>query len=898
VEPVLRIAERVYGWMLRLLPAPFRKAYGGAMAETYATRLGEAAKRRGLVGVVVHVLREATDVAKTALALRRTGAGAGVSGSGSRFAGLGLDLCHALRLWLRRPGLTALVLAVIALGIGTTSTMFTVVDAVLFRPLPHRDPSRLVMVSQTLRAQGDVLVPASYPNLVDWRSAAESGLEDVAGYRVPYTATVVIGYEPEALLVASVGGNVLSVLGNSAALGRGIGPADDVPGVRVAVLSEALWRSRFGADVSVPGRSIRIDGEPYEIVGVMPRDFVFPSQVDLWVPLGLDAATADRDTRFLQVVGRLAPGVTLAEAQRRMDGVMARLEAAYPAENAGNGVRLELRRDVVIGGARRASQPSAAWPLAMRVLLGAVGLLLLLACVSVSNLLLARVSVRRGELALRGALGAGRRRILAQLALEHLLLAVAGGLLGLGLAWMGTKLMVDLAPATLPRRESIRLDARGVLFTGGVTLLSALLFGLLPAWRATARYGGALLGRGYRSAGASADRLLRGLVVVQLAIAVVLLIGGGLLLRSFVRLASVDPGFAPEGVFTMRVSLPPERYATPEQVRAFFAALVDRAAALPGVENAGATWAIPFGGDFASGRVTVEGDPQAPGQEPVVGLMPVTGDYFGAMAMRRVAGRLFTESEFTDSSLVVVINETAARRLWPDGEAVGRRFKRGAAVDDRPWATVIGVVADARRFGLDRPAEPETYWPHRLQANWARDMNLVVRTVGDPVRLAEPLRAALREMDPELAVLRAGRLEDLISSGISGPRFRTVLVGVFAAAALVLALSGIYGVMAFAVSRQTHSIGVRMALGAERGRVLGEVLRQGGVLVALGLGLGLAGSLAATRMLADLLFDVGAVDRATWAAVSLLLALTAMAACWVPARRASRVEPVTAIRED
>jgi putative ABC transport system permease protein len=539
------------------------------MVQLFAERLSEVRAHRGALAGWVHCVRESADVVKTALVLWRTRRGRDAGSTARASGGWALDLRHALRLWGRRPGLTLLVLVVIGLGIGTTSTMFTVVDGVLLRPLPHRDPDALVRVSQTLRSQNGARVPVSYPNLLDLGSASGSGLAGLAGYQVPHVATVALGAEPEALVVDGIGGTLLSVLGNGVKLGRGIGPSDDVPGAHVALLSEGLWRSRYGGDASVLGRLIRIEGRPYEVVGVMPAEFAFPSQVDIWVALGLDPATAERDTRSLQAVGRLAPGVSLPEAQRRLGAVMVRLEAEYPAENAGNGIELERLRDVVLGGARRAS-PAGSWPLAMRVLLGAVGLLLVLVCATVANLLLARVSARSGELALRGALGADRRRIVQQLGLEHLLLAVVGGLLGLGVAWLGTKLMVGLTPASLPRREAIRLDGRGVLFAGGVTLLSAVLFGLLPAWWATSRRAGSLLGRGYRWASAPADRLLRGLVVVQLAIALVLLIGGGLLVRSFLRLSSVDPGFEPDGVFTMRVTLP-ARYDTADRVRTFFA---------------------------------------------------------------------------------------------------------------------------------------------------------------------------------------------------------------------------------------------------------------------------------------------------------------------------------------
>ena len=879
-------ARRVYERLLRWLPADLRTAHGDEMRETFTERSVESAERAGVRGVLLHLAREALDVCKTGLGLRRARARGGERGRRRRLQGLGLDLRHAVRLWARRPGLTALALLVIALGIGATSAIFTVVDTVLFRPLPHREPERLVMIWQTMRSLNGARVPAAYPNIADWRGEASSGFADIAAYQFLPALTVVLNGDPESLSATRVTGNLFDVLGNGARIGRTIGPADDEGGARVTVLSHALWQSRFGGDVGVLGRAIRIEGESYEVVGVMAPGFVFPRAVDFWIPLGDHPARSDRDTRFLSAIGRLAAGVTMTEAQRRLDDVMARLVQAWP-ENEGNGVLLQSRRDLVIGNARPA----------MQVLLGASALLLLLACASVANLLLARVSVRGDEIAVRGALGAERGRILVQLVAENVLLAMVGGLLGLLVAWAGTKLLVHVAPVSLPRRDAIALDARSVAFCSAMTLLTGFAFGLVPALRASARDAGDVLRQGLRgTASASRQRLLHGLVVIQIATAVVLLVGGGLLVRSFVGLSSVDPGFRAAGVFTMRVALPPDRYDRP-RVQQFFAGLVEAARTLPGVDAAGATWALPFSGDFASGRVTVEGDPRPTGEELTIGTIPIAGDYFETMGMRVRNGRTFTSADFTDSSYIAIINETAARMFWPDGAAVGRRFKRGAPEADVPWATVVGVVSDARRFGLASGVEPEIYWPHRLQTNWARQMSLVVRSSGDPLRLAAPLRRLVRDRDPGLAVTQTGLLSDFVAASVAEPRFRTALLAAFAAAALLLALAGIYGVMAFAVTQRTREIGVRMALGADRTRVLTAVLRQGALITGLGLGLGLSGAVFSTRALESLLFGVGRTDLFTYVAVTALLAMTAVVACWSPARRASRVEPVIAMRE-
>ena len=885
---ILALAERVYAAAQRVLPVDFQMKHGSDMRTTFRAQVEAAWIRRGFAGAVLRLLRELADLVGAAVRLRRGRAHADTPASGG---GRRLEwrpgLRQAVRVWLRRPGLTVVALLVIALGIGATSAVFTVVDTVLFRPLPHREPERLVLVSQTLASFGGRRIPASYPNLRDWRADASSGFEDMAGYGIPFTRTVALRGDPEPLLVTSLTGNLLSVLGNEARVGRTITPADEAAGARVALISHGLWQSRYGGVHAVLGESVRIDGQSYEIIGVLPREFAFPRPSDLWVPFSPAAGARERDTRFLQVVGRLAPDIAQEAAAQRMSLIMARLVAAYPAENEGVGVQLTELRRVIVGDARAA----------MRVLLGAVVVLLVLGCATVANLLLARMSVRDGELAVRGALGASRGRLVQQLLVESLVLAAIGGLLGLAVAWLGTRLLADLAPASLPLRHAIRLDLRGVAFTALTTLSSGVLFGVAPALRALRRD----RAHGLRpsSQGTSANtgrRVLRGLVVIQLAAAVVLLVGGGLLLRSFVRLASVDPGFHADGVFSMRVSLP-DRYDSPERVSGFFRELIARAATLPGVEHASGTWAVPFGGDWASGRVTVEGRPLPDGQEPQLGMIPIEGDFFETLGLRFIAGRDFSAAERTGPAQVVVLNESAARLLFPDGNAIGRRFKTGSAVEDEPYATVIGVVEDVRRFNLADAPEPEGYWPHHLQAGWARAMNVIVRTADDPLQVAAPLRALLRKQDPELAMTQPGRLVDFISATVAEPRFRTVLLGVFAAAALILALAGIYGVMAFAVSEQTREIGVRLALGADRAAVLRRILGQGGTLTAAGLLAGLGLAALAARTLESLLFGVQVSDAATWIAVIVLLAITATAACAIPAARASRVPPVIAMRE-
>jgi putative ABC transport system permease protein len=891
----MSVLERIYGAVLRVLPSEFREAHGRAMEESFAAGLREARERSGLPGGIAWAVRDMLDVAMTGVRLRRSGRGWNlgkqpVRRSGGAMGMLAEDVRHGFRLWAKTPAFTALAALTLAIGIGCTAAIFTVVDDVVLRPLPHRGGDRLVNLFETNEGMEGRRLPVSYPNFRDWRDAGEAtGLEDMGAYSGLRTATVVVNGEPEALSVQPISGNLLELLGNAPQLGRGIGPDDDSPTAdRVVLVSHGVWQSRFGGDSGLPGRSLRIDGNEHTVLGVMPPDFIFPrAGVDLWVALRLDEAQVERDLRFLNVISRLPADRGLAEAQARMDDVMARLVAEWPDENAGGGVLLQSRKELVLGEIRPV----------LYVLFGAVALLLLLTCANLANLLLARATTRGREIAVRSALGAGRRRILAQLLAEYGVLAVIGGGFGLLFGWAGTAALVSLAPASLPRRAEIALDLRVVAFTAGVTILSALFFGILPALRAShGEPGDALRDRGMRGVGSAGRHpMLAALVVTQLAIAMVLLIGSGLLLNSFVRLLGVDPGFQPDRVLTLRVAPPTQRYPEFADLEIFYETLLGRARALPGVEEAGATWAVPFTTDWASGRVTAEGRPMPPGDEIVIGTMPVRGNYFEALRIPLIAGRLFGPQDDAQTD-VVLLNQAAARLLFPgDENVIGNRLKRGRAAEDVPWLTVIGVVGDARRFGLDAGAEPEMYRTHASQ-QWARDMRITLRSAGDPLALAQPLRAIIRDLDPGLAVTEIAVLRDLVGQSLDEERFRTILLAAFAGVALLLSLIGIYGVLAFVVARRTGEIGLRMALGAERGRVLTEVLRSGARLIALGLLIGLAVAAFASRSLESMLFGLQALDATTYIAVAVTLSIAAFLACWIPAARAARVEPLTALR--
>lgn len=913
----LDACRRSYAACLRLLPAGFRRRHGLEMRTLFRDRLEAAARDRGSFEVIRLLVHEVIDVLKTAWSVRRpsrvtpgaVGAQTGTPGTGwTRFGaraglnGLSTVAVGGIRQVLRSPGASMMALAVIALGIATTTSIFVLVNGVVLRPLSHRDPDSLVIIGQTDPSLGDTRVPMSWPNFVDLRAAGGTGVADMAAFRWPASLRVSAGESPEIAGVSPVTGALFGLLGNRPVLGRTIEEADEAAEAHVAVLDYRYWNTRYGADRTILGNTITIEGQAFAIVGVMGPDFEFPTpSADVFIQLREVPAMADRDTRFIGVVGRMAPGVSLGQARQRMSRAMERLVVAWPEANEGNGVRLDPLRAVVIGD----SEP------AMLLLLGAVVLLLLLSCASVANLLLARMAGRSGEMAVRRALGAGRGRIAAQILAEGLVLAVVGGAVGLLLSFGLTRLLLDFVPAGLPRIGTVGFDARAFVFAATATVGSGVLFGMAPAIRGSALRAGEMLRRtAVGVVGPTHQRLLRVLVAAQIALTVVLLVGAGLMVNSFVRLVTVDSGLDPDRVVTLRVGLPQD-YESPGRVDGFFAELVERASAIPGVSAAGATWALPFTNDWASGRVTVEGAPRPRGEEILAGLIPVRGRYFAATGMRLVGGRAFEPADYARARATVptsdeepppgesiaVINQAAARTMWPGVETViGRRFRRGRADEESAWITVIGVVADAKRSALSEPAEPEIYRMHP-EALWARDMSLVVRTDADPLTLVASLRRIVQDLDPALAVRQVGRLSDFVSRSVAEPRFRTLVVAAFAAASLVLALAGIYGVLSFAVSLRTREIGIRMALGAGRGRVLAAVLREGGLVVTAGLAVGLAMTAGGAGLVRSQLFGIGPFDLPTWLGVTVLTAASGLLACWLPATRASRVPPATAMRD-
>jgi putative ABC transport system permease protein len=661
------------------------------------------------------------------------------------------------------------------------------------------------------------------------------------------------GAEPELHFGMIASASLFQRLGVAPAQGRLFLDSEDVARApMVVILSHALATRLSDGNGSMVGRSISIDRVPHTVVGVMPPRFAFPTpRAEYWVPLvpmggrGID----DRNTNFLTVVGRLKPGVPIAAAATEVDGIRARLAATYPEDNGdGTGIFLESRQQFVTGDVRPV----------LFVLFGAVGFVLAIACANLANLMLARGSGRRRELAVRMALGASRWRVIGQLLTESTILAVLGGVLGVGIAIAGTKLLVAFGPASLPRKGEIGVDGATLAFTATIALLSGIAAGLVPAFRfSRPNLQGDLKGSAQGTARSASHRLQRGLVVVQVALAFVLLIGAGLLTNSLLRLMTVDPGFDARNLLTVRVALPEGQYAEDGEATAFYDGLVARVAALPGVQRVAATWSPPFSDYVASTGFAPEGRDMSLEERPLITMQPIRDDYFGTMGIRLIEGRSFTTADRPDGPEVIVINETAARRFWPNESAVGKRVRRGTTDEDRPPITVIGVVADVKE-ALDTVPGLQGYWPHSRMEGWARDMSLVIRTAVDPMSLSNAVRSEIRALDPGIPIIANTTIEQLMSESVAEPRFRTMAVLSFAAVACLLALVGIYGVMAFVVAERTHEIGVRMALGAKQSGVLRFVLGQGLRLTLLGVAIGLVGAFAATRAIQAMLFGVDA----------------------------------------
>jgi predicted permease len=837
----------------------------------------EALRRFGHPPAAVRTLRRAARRAETRIRFR------------DRLGAWWADLRGAARRLRRAPGFTLVAIATLALGIGATTAIFSVVNAVLLRPLPYPEPDRLVILwlnNQAEQIERDI---TSYPTFLDWREAG--AFAGMAGF-FSRVGTFTGDGDAEQYAGARVTGDFFRVLSVPPQVGRVIGEEQTRAGNdRVVVLSHGLWIGRHGSDPGIVGRSIVVDDQAHEVIGVMPRGFAYPQGADFWLPIPPDGPdwqglTSSRGSLWLSVIGRLAPAASVEQASAETNAIMARL-AEENLTAAGNGVFVEPLQDTIVGNVRPG----------LLILLGAVGFVLLIACANVANLLLARGIERRRELALRAALGASGGQLARLAVAESAVLAGVGGGVGLLVAMGGTALLVAVSPQDLPRLEHAGVDATVVGFAAGMALLTMLLFGLAPALQARTAFIAAALKESDRAvSGGALSRVRRALVTAEVALALVLLVGAGLLVRSFLALQVVDPGFATERVLSFRVNIGATRYPEPAQVRQFQDALLERVAAVPGVDAATGITTLFLARLPNMGPVTFEGQPPAGPDDPVVS---VTNDqahpgFFEAMRMPVVQGRGFAPTDVAEAPVVVVVNETFVRRFLAGEEPVGRRFTRGNPTDSTAvWQTIIGVVADTRRSGLTEPARPEAYRSTTQGA--ARSFEVLVRTAGPPLEAVAPIRAALRELDSQIAMAQVRTVEAAIGEAVAARRFVMLLLGGFAGLAVMLAAIGIYGVLAYLVTQRTRELGIRVALGADRATVLGLVLRQSMRQVLPGVVLGVAGALALTRLLQSQLFGVRATDPLTFLGVTGLLVTVAVLASWIPARRAAAVSPMTAL---
>ena len=805
------------------------------------------------------------------------------------------DLRYGLRSLVRAPGFTTVATLTLALGIGATTAIFSVVNAVLLRPLPYPEAERVVMVWMDNQRQGMSEDIHSWPNYIDYRD--QNGVFAQLAAYVPRGYNLTAGClegacEPQRVFAAASTANLFPVLGVTPLLGRAFTAAEEAEGQdAVVVISHGLWMRQFGGEPSVLGRRLRLNGRERTVLGVMPRGFAFPNaDTDLWVPLVVPPDVAQlRNSYGYYAVGRLKPGIPLERARVELTAIARRLEQQYPG-NRDLGVNLVALPDQVVGKTLR----TALW-----VMLGAVAAVLLIGCANVANLLLSRAAVREREVGVRLALGASRGRLVRQLLTESVLLAALGGLLGVFLAWGGLKVLIGLAPADIPRLDQVRVDAVVLAVVALVVITTGIAFGLVPALQASRPNLAETLREAARggTASRSGHRLRRLLASAQVALVVVLLTGAGLLIRSFLHLQEVQLGFRPDHLLTMRLALPGAKYQSPQQRLAFYDALLERVRAIPGIQGAGAISDIFLTKTPSSTNFAIEGRAPTREQENVeVPVDAVTPDYFRVMGIPLKAGRTFTPRDGPDAPPVVVINENMARHFWPGEDPLGKRFKYGGAQGEAPWMTIVGVVGDMRRTGYDAPVRYETFLPYAQQA--VPFMTLVVRTARDPLALAPQVRAAVRAIDPDQPVYEIKSMDQLLSAMVAQRRFSMALLGTFAGLALVLGLVGVYGVTSYLVAQRTREVGLRLALGAQPAQLIRMVVRQGMGAAALGIGVGLVGALLLTRLMAGLLYAVSPTDAATLAAVTALLALATLVANYVPARRAARVDPLVALRSD
>jgi putative ABC transport system permease protein len=795
------------------------------------------------------------------------------------------DLKHALRLLVRQPGITVIAVVTLALGIGANAAIFSAVDAVLLRPLPWPEPDRMVMIWEKRAQEGVMNNHVSPADYVDWSKSATS-FTAMSGYMTAAADLTGQG-EPVRLTAGAVSAAFTEVFGVKPVLGRFFRRDEEIIGRhRVVVLNYGLWTDRFGADPGIVGRTITLNGIPHEVIGVMEAFEFIDREIELWTPLAIEGGPQPpgRAIHMLNVYARLKPGVTLEQARAEMHAVGERLSQTYPETNRRHGSHVAALRGELV-------QPVKA---GLILLLAAVGFVLLIACVNVANLLLARAVSRRREVAIRSALGAGRLRLAAQGLTESVVLAICGGLAGLLVANWGVAVLPYLAPesGTVVGLDRVGIDARVLLFTLLLSLGTGALFGLLPAWQLTRQAVNESLRDGGRSIAGGRQRLRAGLVVAEVALASLLLVGAGLAVRSFQMILAIDSGLRAEGVMTALVTLPRARYPEAERQVATFLTIEERLAAMPGARSVGATSQLPMSGMDARFGIEIQGYEPPPDATTRAHLRAVTPGYFRTMSINLVRGRGFTPQDDARAARVAAVNEEAVRRYWPGRSPIGARVR---TVGSEEWREIVGIVRDVRHWGLTAPVEPELYVPLR-QYPWS-GLVFVVAGAGEAA-MASDIRSAVHAVDPQLVVARLRTMKEVQALSVETQRVTMLLLATFAGVALLLAAAGIYGVMAHLVSLRTSEIGIRMTLGARPRDVLRQIMSEAVVQTAIGLAIGLAGSVILMRAFRTMLHEVSPSDPLTLAGVALILMASALVACYVPARRAMRVDPVTALRAE
>jgi putative ABC transport system permease protein len=884
-------AARLYAAALVVLPRSIRARYARDMQATFAARAADASRGgrgRGALAVVALLALELADVA--AVSLRRRHAAASTRPHDRRnqnVPSLMNDVRYALRLLRRQPGFAAVAVITLALGIGATTAVFTVVDGVLLRPLPYRDPDRLVLLLHG--RNGHLSASYSPPNYRD--VTTQSGAFSGAAALTTSTATVTGLGDPQQIDGGDVTTTFFSVLGVTPRHGRGLVEADGADGAPpVVVIGEGLWRRLYGARPDAVGSTIRMDGKLFTIVGVAPADLRMPGGAEYWRPLMLsarDLSDQARGAQYVGVVARLKPGIDLEQAKSAMAVVAERLSRDYPRTNKDRVMTAMPLHERIVRGVRPA----------LLILLGSVSLVLLVACVNVANLLLARANGRTREVAVRAALGAGRRRLVQQFLAESVVLGVLGGAGGLAVAWWSTRALVALGPVSIPRLSEIAVDWRVLAFTVAIAVGTSVAFGFVPALAATGGAVARLISSAGRGAIGHGTRVRKTLVVCEMALAVMLLVGAGLLIRSYDRIASVDPGFAPDHILTFAMALPGQGYKTTAATERFFDDLIGRLRARPGVEAAAGIYGLPLDDNFAAySSFTRRGEADS-ADAPTAGMRIVTADYFSTLRIPLRAGRLFTQADTDTAPEVAVINEEAARRFWPGKNPIGEQIHLGVRLAEARSGqkTIVGIVADVKFGGLDAAAPPEVYVPYAQHP--VDSLTIAVRTAGEPRAFIPIARSDVAAIDRDLAVAAVRTMDEVVGRSIAERRFTMLLLASFAVVAVLLAAIGVYGVLAYLVSQRTQEIGVRLAIGASPRDVVRLFLREGATLALVGLAAGLAGALAAARVMTVLLFGVTTSDPLTFASVAAALGVVALLASYLPARRAARVDPMTALRD-